>query len=84
MSFFAERKDFRLPAGLLPLSLLLVSCASPSTVTLSSPAPEKNIVVGSGTSDERDVIEKTDEQMQQQERGTASESAAPVVNQGLP
>jgi len=76
----------RLPFWAIPFSLVLVSCASTPPVTKSTPAPE-HIVVGAGTSDDRTVIEKTNDQILQAQRTTVGEPvepSGPVVNQDVP
>jgi len=73
----------RLPFWAMPISMLLMSCASTAPVTKNPPASE-HIVEGAGTEDERAVIEKTNDQILQAQRATGIEQPGSDANQGLP
>jgi hypothetical protein len=68
-------------AWLLPLGLL-VGCASTPSV-IENPAPSEREVVGSGTTEDRSVINAADQQVYNTEH---AESPAPSTapNQGIP
>jgi hypothetical protein len=69
----------RLVAGTLPLVVLLAGCASSSPE--AGPAPESHVVVGSGSTEDRQAIDASDQHIFQTEEGIVS---APVANTSTP
>ncbi len=72
-------RNFRFATAIFPLGTLL-GCASASPVSVK-PSPENTMVVGSGTADDRKIIDSSGQQIFNSEHAT---SPAVVPNQGLP
>jgi uncharacterized protein YceK len=81
MDAWSEKQVSRLMAVMVPLSLLLAGCST--TVTKAPPEPD-HVVVGAGTSDDRKVIEKSDEQIYQTEHATTPTPSVPSSTLGVP
>lgn len=82
-------EGLRLAALSLPVFVLLGCASAPDSTAKSEPVPSSapaEVIVGSGTDDQRKVISDSDERIYDAERGVSPDSPTPAdaPGQGIP
>jgi hypothetical protein len=85
MIFLGDRQSncLRLQTLIFPLVLFLFGCASAPQKSTDDTTPGR-LVDGAGTSDDRTIIQKSNQQIFNTVNATSTGNSSPVVNQGVP